>query len=454
MVGFYKKLLIHQEIGGKGMRRYIKSLCGLFSVLLLLFLLLTAAACSKDSQDEVKRDLYGDGKGITLKLTFSGEEFSKEPMGKILDEFFKETGISTEVLYVPSQGGWAGYFSKIQTMVASGDVPDVIRIAIEGFRIFQEADLIVPFNEFFEAYPNAKEVLEEQHPNLMAPFVIDDKIYGITFDWNNVVTHINTNILKECGLEMPPEDWNLENFLDYAQKMTFTREDGTEVYGYAIPNYYFGASAWFFNNGGSILNEDWTECTLDTPEIIEVVQFWQDSIYKYKVAPQPPFDEGVAFQNDQLGMHFKGRWPLKGYKESEFDAVDVQYIPTMKTNQVIFGSGIFPVLKASKHKEEAFQLAVKLSTKEAQEAILEISHIPAHTQVMDEVLPEATFPKNSIIYRDSADRAKAVESPAEYGDIQAIFDRYLSMVLANESDAETAMKKAAEEIDEILKYSD
>ena len=51
------------------MRRYIKSLCGLLSVLLLLFLLLTATACSKDSQDEVKRDLYGDGKGITWGLS-------------------------------------------------------------------------------------------------------------------------------------------------------------------------------------------------------------------------------------------------------------------------------------------------------------------------------------------------------------------------------------------------
>lgn len=422
----------------------------LLSTLIVAVLLLIMPGCRKTSQEEIKRDLYGDGKGITLKLTFSGEEFAVEPMGEVLNEFFEETGISTEVLYVPSQGGWAGYFSKIQTMIASGDVPDIIRIAIEGFRMFQEADLLVPFNDFLEKYPEAKKIIEEQHPNIMAPFIVDGKIYGITFDWNNVVTHINTNILKERGLEMPPPDWTLDDFLEYAKRMTFAREDGTQVYGYAIPNYYFAASAWFFNNGGSVLNEDWTECTLDTPEVIEVVQFWHDSIYKYGVAPRPPFDAGVAFQNDQLGMHFAGRWPLKGYVESEFDAVDIQYLPTMKTNQVIFGAGIFPVLKASKHQEEAFRLAVKLSSKEAQMKILEVSHIPSHKEVLDEVISKATFPKNSIIYKESADRAKAVESPAQYGDIQTIFDRYLSMVLADEMDAETAMKKAAEEIDAVL----
>lgn len=407
---------------------------------------------ANSGEGEIKRDLYGDGSGVTLKLTFSGEEFAKESMGKVLTEFFEETGVSTEVLYVPSEGGWAGYFSKIQTMVASGDVPDLIRIAIEGFRIFQEADMIVPYNEFFEKYPEKKAILYEQHPNLTEPYIIDDIIYGIPFDWNNVVTHINTNILKEQGLEMPPENWDLETFLDYAKKMTFTREDDTQVYGYAIPNYYFAASAWFFNNGGSILNEDWTKCTLDSPEVIEVVKFWQDSIYLYEVAPQPPFDAGIAFQNDQVAMHFAGRWPLKGYKESDFDAIDIQYLPTMKTNQVIFGGGIFPILKDSEHQEEAFLLACKLSSKEAQEEILEISHIPSHIEVLDEVLSKAEFPKNSIIFKESADKAKAVESPAQYGEIQSIFDRYLSMVLANEADPETAMKEAAEEINAILEY--
>lgn len=427
-------------------------------ILLVLLLIFVFTACGNDAQtgtneeEQVTRDLYGDSSGVTLKLTFSGEEFAKDPMGKILTEFFDETGISTEVLYVPSQGGWAGYFSKIQTMVAAGDTPDLIRIAIEGFRIFQDAGMIVPYNEFLEKYPEKQAIIDEQHPNLMAPFIIDDKIYGITFDWNNVVTHINTNILEERGLQMPPENWDLDTFLDYAKKMSFTRDDGTQVYGYAIPDYYFAASAWFFNNGGSILNEDWTKCTLDTPEVIEVVQFWQDSIYVHKVAPQPPFDAGIAFQNDQVAMHFAGRWPLKGYNESEFDAVDIQYIPTMKTNQVIFGGGIFPILKDSKHQEEAFLLACKLGSKEAQAAILELSHIPSNVQVLDEVISKATFPKNSIIYKDSADKARAVESPAQYGDIQGVFDRYLSLVLANESDAETAMKSAAEEINAILEY--
>lgn len=418
-------------------------------MLAMLMALSMATVALAEEEQQIKRNLIGDGSGVTLKLTFSGEEFSKEPLEAVLTDFFKETGISTEILYVPSTGGWGGYFSKIQTMIASGDTPDLIRIAIEGFRVFQDGGLIVPVNEYEEKYPEFAAMTKDLHPNLAAAFTVDGNTYGYTFDWNNVVAHINTNILKEAGLEMPSKDWDLDTFLEYAQKMTFTREDGTQVYGFEVPNYYFGFSAWLFNAGGSILNEDWTKCLLDSPECIELVQFFQDCVFKYKVAPQPPAPTN-AFMSDQVGMTFAGRWPLKSYKESGFEAVDVQFLPTIKTNQVICGTGIFPILQASEHKDEAYKLACWLASPDSQKKILEISHIPSSVSVIDEVVRPATFPANSAIYADSADISKPVESPAQYNDIQLIFDRYFSLVMANEMSAEEAMKAATQEIDLVL----
>lgn len=422
------------------------------AILLVLLLCLGMAIpgiADEAAEESIKRNLIGDGSGVTLKLTFSGEEFSKDPLEEVLNDFFKETGISTEVLYVPSTGGWGGYFSKIQTMIASNDIPDMIRIAIEGFEVFREGGLLEPLNGYAEKYPEFAELVSDQHPNLAAPFTVDGQVYGYTFDWNNIVIHINTDVLEEVGLEFPAEDWTLDDFLEYAQKLTFTRDNGTQVYGFLIPNYYFGFSAWLFNAGGSILNDDWTKCMLDSEESIQLVQFFQDCVHKYKVAPQPPVSEST-FMAGQVAMGSWGRWPLKGYKESNFDAVNIQYVPTIKTNQVIFGSGIFPVLMASEHKDEAYKLACWLSSADSQAKILEVSHIPSSITVMEEVVRPSTFPANSYLYADAADISRAVESPAEYNDIQATFDRYFSLVMANEMDAESAMRAATEEIDMIL----
>ncbi len=420
------------------------------AVLLALILCLVGLTPAlAEEEQQIKRNLIGDGSGVTLKLTFSGEEFSKEPLEAVLTDFFKETGISTEIMYVPSTGGWGGYFSKIQTMVASGDVPDMIRIAIEGFRVFQEGGMLEPLNAYAEKYPEFAAMVSDQVPNLAAPFTIDNQVYGYTFDWNNVVVHFNKNIMAERGAEMPPEDWNREQFLELAQKLTFTRDDGTQVYGFMIPNYYFAFSAWLFNAGGSVLNDDWTKCTLDSPEAIELAQFFQDCVHKYKVAPQPPVSEST-FMAGEVAMGCWGRWPLKGYKESGFDAVDIQYLPTGKTNQVIFGSGIFPILTASQHKDEAYKLACWLSGPDSQKRILEISHIPSSTTVLEEVVRPSTFPANSYIYADSGNISRAVESPAQYNEIQAVFDRYFQLIMANEMDAESAMKAATQEIDLVL----
>ncbi|MDL2319189.1 sugar ABC transporter substrate-binding protein [Eubacteriales bacterium OttesenSCG-928-A19] len=403
---------------------------------------------------EITRELYEGTSGTTVKLAFNGVEFDQDALGIVLREFVEETGHSVEIMYVPTTGGWGGYFNKLQTMIASGDIPDLIRIAIEGFQIFQSRDLIEPFNPYFEQFPEQQAVLDGLHPRILEPFKVGEDLYGLTFDWNNVVTHVNTNILEEAGLEMPPADWDYDAFLEYAKAMTYTREDGTKVYGTCIPDYYFAMSGWLFNNGASILNEDMTAAAINSPEAVEVFQFFQDLIYVHEVAPRPPFEAEQMFMNDQIGMYYAGRWPLRSYKDSGFSAMDVQYLPTNTGEQnTIFGSGIFPILKASQNKEAAFLLACKLSSAESQNTILQIGAIPANTEIMDKMVEINDFPVNTKIFRDSADVATVVESPATYADIQAAFDRALAIILANEATAQDALDACAREIDDIIAYN-
>jgi ABC-type glycerol-3-phosphate transport system substrate-binding protein len=108
------------------------------------------------------------------------------------------------------------------------------------------------------------------------------------------------------------------------------------------------------------------------------------------------------------------------------------------------------VLKSTKYPEAAYKLSAFLSGVYSQKTTLSDASIPTRKSVMDEVLPK-TPTKNWPIYAESADIAKAVEAPVQYAEIQGIFDRYLSQILSNQSDAATAMKKAKEEIDKVLK---
>ena len=414
---------------------------------LLMALTLVPAFATEEAQNE--SNLIGDGAN-TISIAFDGESFNEEALFGVLQDFYEETGISVEVIYVASTGGWGGFFSKIQTMIAGGDAPDLIRVAIEGFQIFLQNDMIVPLNEYAEKYPEFAALVEDNHEKLVAPFTVDGQQYGYGFDWNNIVTHINTNMLAEAGLEIPDVEWTVDEYLDYIRKMTGTREDGTKYYGTEVPTSWFQLSAWLYNWGGAILSDDLTESVINSPEAVELFQFLHDLIYVEGVAPVPGSTSGNEFMTDQIATYFVGRWTLGSYLANDFDSVAVCYVPSKVTNQVISGVGIFPITKASEKKDEAYKLAAWLSSADSQSRIMSFSAIPTSKTCMDNIIRTSEVPINSYIFADSADIARSVQCPETYADLQAIFDRYVSLIFSNEMEVQPALDACKGEMDMVL----
>lgn len=419
-------------------------------IALLIAVLMVLACCpvfAEEAANEV--NLIGDGAN-TVSIAFDGQSFNEEALFSRLQAFYEATGISTEVIYVASSGGWGGFFSKIQTMIAGGDAPDLIRIAIEGFHIFLDNDMIVPLNEYAEKYPEFAALVEDNHEKLVAPFTIDGQLYGYGFDWNNVVMHLNGSILEEVGLEYPEAEWTTEQFLEYAQKCTFTREDGTKVWGFNPDCGYFCLNAWLYNWGAAILSDDLSESVINSPEAVACIQFLHDLIYKYEVAPKPGNDALQLFMMDEMAMYTAGRWTLGSYISNDITDVSVSFLPTEVQNQVISGVGIFPIAKASEKKDEAYKLAAWLSSAESQASIMSFSAIPASKTCMDNIVRTSEVPHNSHIFADSADIARSVQCPATYADLQLILDRYLSLIMADEMEVQAALDAAKAEMDMVL----
>ena len=60
------------------------------------------------------------------------------------------------------------------------------------------------------------------------------------------------------------------------------------------------------------------------------------------------------------------------------------------------------------------------------------------------------LPENGMLWRESADVAKSIQAPKQLTDVTAVFDKYMSLISANEISVEDGMNKATEEIDAIL----
>lgn len=385
---------------------------------------------------------------VNLSVSVMGN-FLGDEMPVLLEEFGKQNpDLKADVVRVAADD-WADYFTKVRTLIAGGDSPDVMYVAIEGGKYVALTGMAIPVDEYIAASPEVQAVVEDLHPKLQAAFEFEGKTWGTVFGWNNVVTHFNLDMLKEVGLDVPSGDWDLDEFLRYAQALT--REvDGQKVFGIALPGHYFTVNAWLYNFGASMLNEDWNASALDTPQALKAFQALHDLVYKYEVAPS--YDGGDQsinqFINDQAAMCFLGRWPLPSWEENDMN-FNIQFMPNMGAQQVIFGSGAFMISSGSEHPEEAFKLASFLSSAWSQKTAIGINTIPTSISVMDEILPESK-PANSMLYRQSADIAKAVQSPKEFPEIAQIFLRYYSLMMANEMDVEEAVNAMHDEINAVF----
>ena len=419
----------------------------------ILSLIIAAALCcqlfANGQQDQ------GNGKigeeVVTIKFLMEGNSDMQEWMDNLKADFNAEyPNIIVEDVWLPlGEDGWGGYFNKIKTMIVSGDAPDVCRVATEGFQFIDKYKIALPLDDYIAKYPEILGDFEDIHPTLRENSKIDGKTYGFPWDWNNVVTFINTEMLNEVGLPMPGENWDKEEFLKYCEALTRER-NGEKVYAFIAPSAYFMSSGLMYNFDASVLNEDMTEAACNSENAIEYIQFLKDCIYKYEYSPVPTGEDLNLMLNERIAMCFAGRWPVPTFNGADIQ-YDVQYIPTFKVNQPVFGMGMYPVLKSSEHPEEAFIFSAWLSKKENQIKYVSKFSIPSRISSMEQVLEEAPMPPNDNIYVESAKNLKPIQAPVQFPEISAVYTRYYRQALSLEnSDVRDLMNRCASEINEIL----
>jgi ABC-type glycerol-3-phosphate transport system substrate-binding protein len=391
------------------------------------------------------------GKDYTLTVTYLGNGNNKAVLDKGLAIFTQQTGLKATQVFVP--GSWADYFTKLQTMVAGGQSPDCACVAIEGFQMLMSTGMARPMDDWIAAHKTEWDaVTSDIDPMVMDFMKFDGKQYGAANEWNNVVTHFNTKLLKEAGLSLPPANWNKDQFLEYAQKLTKKRADGTMQYGCFVPNYYFGFQSWLYNDDTAYLTPDMKKSTLLDPKTVEMFQFMQDLVYKYKVAPipQPGLDYVEALVRGDVAMNWAGRWPTNNYVLDKFNDVAVQYTPNFRKNVTVWGgTGVF-TMKDTKHFEDAAKLSLFLCSKPWVNTVMQYGAIPVLKSVAAEVVPKLGIPDNYQVYFKNAPEIKAVQAPATYAQVANCVERAMSDILVNDKDVMTTLKAADAELNSIL----
>jgi multiple sugar transport system substrate-binding protein len=324
---------------------YKKRVCFITALLLACVLALSACQTKAPAKGEV----------VTILWAFWGSPAEAETHQKVADAFMAEhPNIKVETMVEP----WGDYFTKVQTLWASGDsaaIPNVLflwptpRYAAEGV-----LENLQPWIE------KSGYDLDDYWPALLESAMYQGDVYGFPRDIGLEVLYYNKDIFDEVGLDYPVEGWTWEDLLAAADKLTVVESSG-RVARYALGMEGGKYLLWVNQNKGSILDDmrNPSKCTLTEPAAVEAIEFFADMMDKNSAMRDATLSQAggdaAVFQSGQVAMIIQN-----ASRVSAFNAADMNYdvapVPIPKGGQraASAGGAAWVMSAGSDNKEEAW----------------------------------------------------------------------------------------------------
>lgn len=391
-----------------------------------------------------------EGKGtVTITYAYFGDPRTLKGSTDTINLFMeKNPDINVKIEHMPG----AVYSQKMLTEAAAGLMPDVLWMGPECSSYIEKGTLL-----------NLKPLLEKDKEFNMDDFFLElfdafqykDGVYVIPVDFTTTVLYYNKDIFEKEGIAFPDETWDWEKLYDVAKKLTKdTDGDGRiDYYGLRGAPYYI----FIIQNGGKILNEDFSKCLVDSEEAIEAIKFCNKLMREVSPRRAELREMGGSqfFITGRIAMHYGGRPAVATYRKfvEKFDW-DVAPLPHGKKRAAQLWLGGFSISSRTKYPEAAWRLLKFLVGPEGQKIRTEVGEsIPACKSVtFSPAFMGIHPPYNNQVFIDSLKYAylHPTNKFMEGRRIQQIFNDYLELAYLGKITVEEACKKIKEETEKIL----
>lgn len=232
-------------------------------------------------------NVYEGTENATLRVWILGGRDQAQVAKNLIDnKFVPATGVNVNLELV--QGG-------LTEAILSGNAPDVImtlgrsdplNLGIRGALL----DL--------KQFADYDEVAARFSADANTPYIYKGAAYGLPVTQNFCMMFYRTDIFEEMGLAVP-QTWE-----DFFKTVRILQRSNLQV-GVPVPSgtllgNYDLFTAFLYQNGGSIMNEDGTRAVLDAPEAIEAFTTWTNLFV----------DMGLPLSYDFYSRFRTGEMPL------------------------------------------------------------------------------------------------------------------------------------------------
>lgn len=354
------------------------------------------------------------------------------------------------------------YVQKIFTALATGQAPEIFEADDYTFATLMKQNALAAIDPLHFGMSSLSELQNQYEGNSLNLVTVNNKVYGIPYDWEAPVIGYNIALFNENGIN-PSSIKTWEDLGKAASKIAVRDANGVLTtagfcFVHNIDVYYQLQGTTLFKQAGvEILNEAQTKSTINTPEAYKVFELWRDMIHKYK-ADDPGFTSSFyteEFGKGRVGAGFMLTWansilaPHNYLKGRDFDLLK---IPTFKNGKDIVASYSWNWVinaKASDVEKEAATKFLAYKSMEGATYLQEAGLINPRKGWKDDV-PEEELAKYKEIM-DSLSNSEPVIGHTKYNEIWApIINVFKSVELDANADIPSLVEECDKEINRIL----
>ncbi len=184
---------------------------------------------------------------------------------------------------------------KVQTMAASGTLPDNVHAYLAG-QAYHRFAIGGAFRDIESFISRDKFDLKPYIQPLVEYLRIDKKLHGLPFKGqiSRIAFFYNVNLFQERGIPLPTESWTTDDLIKAAQQLTRRSGSETTQWGFALNAW--GSSpfdAFTMPFDGYTMDLAGKKATIDSAGMLRALQWHENLIQRERVC--------VPFNNQPLG---------------------------------------------------------------------------------------------------------------------------------------------------------
>ena len=386
-----------------------------------------------------------------LRWAFAGDMVSETEGTKPLEELvanFEDSNNCT-VEFIPiARDNWSDYLTKLQTMMVSGNSPDVFQNPHEGGKMADNLGINKSLNDFIDEHPELwQDYIDNTYESVAYVRQVDGEIYALPFCLQDMVLWINLDRFQEAGLEIPDSNWKFEEFEEYLE-ISKQASEGKGWYPFGLPHDMSSYNQWLYNFDTGYFNDDYTEVIFDNEKSIELLDFFINCVNQgYSPIPDTNYDGWQQLVDGYVAMTSCGKWMLNYCEAADFYNVAAVQVPEKYQSRPQYAIYSVEVCNTTSQYDLACQFCFYTVTPEfeAQWAIND-SAIPARSDVEVEWPQEWDQVQNLDLVQSIPENAHSLQNPVCFTELVNIWNSMFTSAMAGEVNAEDACISAAEEI--------